>query len=105
MDKETLRQILESQGFIVEEKGNDLYVKGKYTITCRFHDVLDDEYMSAVSQALGKGIVNSGFVILPELDGSYTFHIHRKQGITRDLYLVAKQVRLFFTRSNNATRR
>lgn len=105
MDKETLRQILESQGFTVEEKDNNLYARGRHTVTCRFHDTIDDEYMRAISQALGAGIVKPGFVVLPELDGSYTFHIHHKQGTARDLYLVAKQVRLFFARSNNASRR
>ncbi|MCA9941754.1 MAG: hypothetical protein KC418_24115 [Anaerolineales bacterium] len=98
MDKGTLRQILESQGFTVEERGSDLYATGKHTVTCRFHETADDQYMLAVSQALGKGIIKPGLVILPEPDGSYTFHIHPKNGTARELYSVAKQIRLFFTR-------
>lgn len=84
MDKGTLRQILESQGFTVEDRGNDLYATGKQTIVCRFHDNVNHEYMHAVSQALGTGIIQPGFVILPEPDGTYTFHIHSQTGIATD---------------------
>ena len=83
---------MKSQGFTVEDRGSDLYATGKQTIICRFHDSMSHEYMQAVSQALATGIIRPGVVILPEPDGTYTFHIHFPTGMAKDAHAALMQV-------------